>query len=434
MSAHSGCLTGAVADLLTQLRQGSAFAVGLYGERLHGMYDAYVRRDSFSRLRHRPGREDPYEIYERIRAEGPFIRTRLGNLASVDHAVCHQVLRSRRFGVQPEGVTPDDDFDLSFLERNPPDHTRLRRLAAPAFQPRRIAGFRAGIEKTVDRLLDDAERAGDFDLVPALASPLPIAVITELLGIPDADAQAFTRYGMVIGGALGGIRSLSHARALMAANRDLERIFEDLFELRHREPRQDLISELVSAEGDQLRPDEMVPLCSLLLIAGFETTVNLVGNAVNVLLDRPDVWRSLAEEPEVAVAVVQETLRFDPPVQRTYRIAFDDCELAGQPVRRGQFVHLLLGGANRDPAVFDRPQLFDPGRSDAGEHLAFGSGIHHCLGRPLAELEAAVAVARLAERMPGLTRRGPVRRRNATLIRGPVSLPVSLSRRPRTRP
>jgi cytochrome P450 len=415
-----------VASRTSQLRQAGGFALRLYGERARGEFDAYVRRDPFSRLRHRPGRDDPYPIYEQLRRRGPFVGTRLGNLASVDHAVCREVLRSRRFGVQPENAAvADDGFDLSFLDRNPPDHTRLRRLAAPAFSPRHVAGYRATIEKTVDQLLSSAPQ--EFDLVTQLAAPLPIAVITELLGIPDADAEAFSRYGRVIGSALGGVRSMAHVRALVAANADIRRVFEDLFELRRRDPRDDLISRLVAAEGDQITPAEMVPLCSLLLIAGFETTVNLVGNAVNALLDHPDQWRLLTDDPALAASAGNETLRFDPPVQRTVRISFDDAEVAGQRIRSGQYVHVLLGGANRDPAVFERPGTFDVTRGDTAEHLAFSSGIHHCLGRPLAELEATVALERLAEEMPRLRRAGAVRRRNATLIRGPVSLPLARS-------
>lgn len=413
-----------MASRTSQIRQAGGFALRLYGERVRGEFDAYVRRDPFTRLRLRPGRVDPYPIYEQIRQHGPFVTTRLGNLASVDHAVCREVLRSRRFGVQPENATVvDDGFDLSFLDRNPPDHTRLRRLAAAAFSPRQVAGYRVMIEKTVDQLL--ASAADEFDLVTQLAAPLPIAVITDLLGIPDADAEAFSRYGRVIGSALGGVHSLGHVRALMSANADIRRIFEDLFALRRLQPRDDLISRLVAAEGDQICPAEMVPLCSLLLIAGFETTVNLVGNAVNALLDHPDQWQRLRDDPGLAAGASNETLRFDPPVQRTVRISFDDTVLAGRPVRPGQFVHVLLGGANRDPAVFDLPGTFDIGRTDAAEHLAFSSGIHHCLGRPLAELEATVALERLAVTMPRLRRAGAVRRRNATLIRGPVSLPVA---------
>jgi len=413
-----------VANHLEQARRVTGLAVQLYGEQARGAYDAYVRRDPFTRLRHRPGRDDPYPVYERIRAAGPFIPTRMGNLASVDHAVCRGVLRSRRFGVQPEGETsPDEGFDLSFLDRNPPDHTRLRRLAAPAFSPRQVAGYRTTIEKTVDHLLESAP--SEFDLVTRLAAPLPITVISELLGIPDADEEAFSRYGRVLGSALGGVRSLRHVRALVAADADLTRIFEGLFELRRRDPRDDLISRLVVAEGDTLTAAEMVPLCTLLLIAGFETTVNLIGNAVNALLDHPDQWALVRDDPGLAAGAVTETLRWDPPVQRTVRISFDDTEIADHPVRAGQFVHVLLGGANRDPAVFRDPERFDIRRLDAGEHLAFSSGIHHCLGRPLAELEATIALERLAVAMPRLRRAGAVRRRNATLIRGPLSLPVA---------
>ncbi len=411
---------------MAQVRAVTRFAYGLYAEQVRGAYHAYVRRSPFARLRFAPGREDPYPIYEQIREQGPFVETPLGNLATVDHAVCSELLRSRRWGVQPEGEDPPPDFDLSFLDRNPPDHTRLRRLVAPAFSPRRIGELRVRVEKTVDGLLDEALDAGDFDLVSALAAPLPIAVICDLLGIPDADTAAFSRYGAAIGSALAGVRSLAHAREVMAANAAIERMFLDLFEARRREPVDDLVSELVAAEAaGSIATEELLPLCGLLLIAGFETTVNLVGNAVNALLDHPDQWAALVADPGRAGAAVQETLRWDPPVQRTIRVSFDDTEVAGTALARGRWVNVLLGGANRDPAVFADPATFDLARTDGAEHLAFSSGIHHCVGRPLAELEATVAVRRLAERLPGLRRAGAVRRRNATLIRGPLVLPVA---------
>ncbi|MBZ5741206.1 cytochrome P450 [Nocardioides mangrovi] len=413
-----------------QLRSAARFASGLYLGEARGAYDAYVRRNLFARLRYAPGRDDPYPIYEQIRAGGTFYTTAMGNLATADHAACKEILRSRRWGVQPEGEDPPPEFDLSFLDRNPPDHTRLRRIAAPAFSPRRIAELRTGVEKTVERLLDDAERTeattGRFDLVPTLAAPLPIAVICDLLGIPDADTATFSRYGAALGSALSGIRSLGHARAVMEADAAIERLFTDLFERRRREPADDLVSELVAAEdAEQVRPAEMVPLCSLLLVAGFETTVNLVGNAVNALLDHPEQWGALVDDPGLAGAAVQETLRWDGPVQRTTRVSFDDTEVGGTPVARGRWVNVLIGGADRDPAVFAHADRFDLTRTDGGDHLAFSSGIHHCVGRPLAELEATVAIRQLAERMPSLRRAGAVRRRNATVIRGPVALPVA---------
>src|SRR3954462_5486137 len=174
-----------MAGRAAQLRGAARFAVDLYPGQGPGPYHAYVRRHPFTRLRFAPGRDDPYPIYERIRARGPFIETPMGNLATVDHTIGKELLRSRRWGVQPEGEQPPVDFDLSFLDRNPPDHTRLRRLVAPAFSPRRMTDFRTAVEKTVRGLLDDVDRRDGFDLVPALASPLPIAVITDLLGIPD---------------------------------------------------------------------------------------------------------------------------------------------------------------------------------------------------------------------------------------------------------
>jgi cytochrome P450 len=408
-----------------QLRTAARFAGSLYGDRarvvVHG-----ARGDAFAQLRGRPGRVDPYAVYEGIRAQGGWVTTRMGNLASVDHAACSAVLRSRRFGVQPEAHVPgpEDEFDLSFLERNPPDHTRLRRLASGAFSPRRVTEYRRRVEKVVDGLLDDVGTGVDVDLVSAYAAPLPIAVITELLGIPDADAAAFTRYGSAIGGALGGIRSLRHARELARADAELDALFAALFERRRADPRDDLISDLVAVEGDQIRPEELRPMCGLLLIAGFETTVNLIGNAVHTLLDHPEEWERLVADPGRAAAVCQETLRFEPPVHRTARISFDDTEVGGQTVAREQFVHVLLGGANRDPSVFERPAVFDPDRPDAAEHLAFSSGIHHCLGRPLAELEATIALGRLAERAPRLRRAGRMRLRPSTIIRGPQVLPV----------
>ena len=198
-----------------QLRTAGRFARELYADRAAVVYHG-ARGDAFSQLRGRPGRLDPFPVYRRIRDAGGSVPTRAGNLATVDHAACSAVLRSRRFGVQAEGDAqdPEDEVDLSFLSMNPPRHTRLRRLAAGAFSPRRVAEYRDGLDRTIDRLLDDALAKGEFDLVSAYAAPLPITVITGLLGISDADTAEFTRYGAAVGGALGGIRSLRHAAEL----------------------------------------------------------------------------------------------------------------------------------------------------------------------------------------------------------------------------
>jgi P450-derived glycosyltransferase activator len=420
---------------LSGLSQAIAFGARLYRQRAGVAYAGYLRRDPMALLQLGPGRDNPYAIYDRIRESGPLVPTRLGNWVTPSHRVCGSVLRDRRFGVAPaDGAEAadggQDDLGLSFLQMNPPDHSRLRRLGQPAFSPAAVAAYRGQIEATVGDLLDRARADGEFDLVSALAAPLPIAVITGMLGIPDAGATEFSRYGTVIGSALDGIRSLRHAGQLQASDAALRRLFESLFELRRREPRDDIVSRLVAAEGEQIQPGEMLPMCILLLVAGFETTVNLIGNAVLALLGQPGQWQALCADPAtMAPLAVEETLRFDPPVQRTGRIALESLELDGQAVHRGQFVVTLIGAAGRDPEAYDHPDAFDIRRAGAADHLAFSGGIHYCLGAPLARLEATMALQLLAERMPGLRLAGAVRRRNATTVRGPIRLPVAAGAR-----
>jgi hypothetical protein len=414
---------------MSDLGQVMGFAARLYRERAGVVSAGYLRRDSVALLHLRPGRANPYAIYNRIRAGGPLSPTRHGNWVSPSHGVCQSILRDRRFGVQPAiapgNAAPPEASGLSFLGMNPPDHTRLRRLAAPAFSPKAVAAYQARIERTVGDLLDRAGADGDFDLVSAFAAPLPIAVITDLLGIPDANAAEFSRYGAVIGGALDGIKSLRHARELQANDAALTRLFERIFELRRREPQDDIVSQLIAAQGEQIEPQEIRPLCVLLLVAGFETTVNLIGNGVLALLDHPEQWQALCADPAgMAPRAVEEVLRFDSPVQRTERVALQPVEIEGTAIARDQWVTTLIGAANRDPEVFAHPDTFDIGRANAASHLAFSSGIHYCLGQPLARLEATIAFRMLAERLPGLSRAGAARRRNATVIRGPLRLPV----------
>ncbi len=395
---------------MAKLGPAVAFATTLYRMRAGLATAGYLKRDPMALLSLRPGRQNPYAIYDRMRAIGPVLPTRLGNWSTTSHRVCNAVLRDRRFGVRPteaDGVEPaGDQFDLSFLSMNPPDHTRLRRLAQPAFSPKAVAGYRERIERRVGELLDRAAAQGEFDLVSAFAAPVPIAVITDLLGVPDA--------------------ALRHAARLRAGDAELRRLFGDLFALRRREPADDVVSQLVAAEGHQIKPGEMVPLCTLLLVAGFETTVNLIGNGVAALLDPPDQWEALRADPAgLAPKVVEEVLRYDPPVQRTSRIALQPMELEGKPVHKGQLVVTLIGGANRDPEAYERPAVFDPHREGGPDHLAFSSGIHYCVGQPLASIEATIAFQLLAERMPRLRRVGPIRRRNANTIRGPIHFPVA---------
>jgi cytochrome P450 len=382
-----------------------------------------------AQLHLRRGHQDPYPFYRQIAARGPLSRTPLKNYQSASHRVVNEVLRDRRFGVEdPANTAAGVAHGLSFLEMDPPDHTRLRRFAAPSFSPRNVAGFGPRIASVLDGLLERVPTGEPFDLVTAVAAPMPIAVITDLLGIPDVNAEEFARYGSTIGSALSGVQSIGHARRLVAAERELRRIFGEVFALKRREPGDDVISRLVAADGDTVHPDELVPLCKLLLIAGFETTVNLIGNTVLALLEHPDQWRLLVDEPGLAARAVEECLRYDAPVQRTVRIAQADVEIGSTTVRAGELVVLLIGGANRDPEVFAEPDRFDIRRESTVDHLAFSAGIHYCLGAPLAKLEATIAVRTLAERFPELSRSGVLRRRSGSVIRGLQTFPVAAGR------
>jgi cytochrome P450 len=409
-------------------RQQVAFIKELYGTRLRIAYHGHIRRNPAARLHLDQGRQDPYPIYEQIRRRGVLVPTPLGHHVTVSHAACNDVLRSRNFGV---GQTEGRDNQLSLLDLDPPDHTRLRRLVAPDFTSRRIPAFAPRVQAVLDDLINKLPRDEPFDLVSAFAAPLPIAVITDLLGIPDANAEEFAMHGARFGSALGGIQSLSHARELMATRARLAEIFTEIFALRREEPRDDLIGRIVAANqtsAEAVRPEEMVPLCTLLLIAGFETTVNLIGNTVLALLSHPDQWRLFTEQPDLADKVVEEGLRYDPPVQRTGRMAMVDTEVLGRPVARGEFVMTVLGGANRDPAVFTDPDRFDITRPNAGDHLSFSGGIHYCVGAPLARLEASMALRTIATEFPELRPAGKRVRRAGSLIRGMQHFPVSVPR------
>lgn len=421
--------------IVRDIRAAAAFGEELYRSKLSTAYQARVRHDPVARLRTREGRTNPYAVYAELRPRGPLVPTRLGNLATVDHALARSVLTSRTCGVRPlHGPSPtSESFDLSFLDRNEPDHGRLRRVAAPAFSPRMVRGYRSRIEELVDDLMVRLATGEPVDFVSAFGAPLPIGVITRMFGIDQnagIDTTAFARYGAALGGSLDGIHSLRHARELMQAAEALGTMFERLLEVRAADPRDDLTSVLVAERGDQVRPDELLSMCILLLVAGFETTVNLLGNALLALQDHPEQWRLLTEQPELAGQAVEETLRWNPPVQRTERISFQDQEIAGSHVRKDQWILLLLGGTGRDPQVFPDPDRFDITRSHGAEHLAFSSGIHYCLGAPLARLEATIALEQLARRLPGIRRAGPVTMRRTTLIRGPLHLPVSAPRAP----
>ncbi|KND33233.1 cytochrome P450 [Streptomyces acidiscabies] len=377
--------------------------------------------------------DDPYPLYEQIRARGPLYRSGLGLHAVTSHDLCTRVLRDPAFArrnEEPERMTPPGEQgpsgDTNFLQEELSDHMRWRRLVAPAFRPRKIGEYRRRTEEVAHRLLDEALAKDEFDLVTDFASPLPITVISELLGLADVDVELFAHYGLITGKAIDGIRSNRQAREFRTAVRELDELFAALVRKRRAEPGDDLVSELLKPEGDQALPErEIVGTCQLLLTAGFETTTNLVSNAALRLMADPVQWEKLVADPALAPAVAEESLRYDPPVQYSIRVAREEFEAAGRTLPPDTVLMLVLGGANRDPDVFTDPHRFDITRPDATSHLAFLSGAHYCVGAPLARMEADVALKVLAERAPGLRPAGrPVRRPTAAL-RGLLHLPAA---------
>lgn len=414
----------------TKALQAAKFLSGMYRERARILYWAHVRGDLFSRLILPNHHTDPYQIYEEMRARGPLVPTRLGNYTTTSHRVCNEVLRSRRFGVRPEDGSEDlanqAGLDLSLLELNPPDHTRIRRLAAPAFTPRRMAGYVGLVDQAIQGLLDQCEREGEFDLMTSFASPLPIAVVTHLLGLPN-DPERLRRLGSTIARALDGIWSLGQARTLAAADAELRTTFAELLDRRRADPRNDLVSALVAEQGRDITPAELSALVRLILIAGFETTVNAIGNGMHWLLADREQWDLLVKDPGRAPAVVEEVLRFDPPVQQTARVANQPTEVGEVLIVKNQWVITLLAAANRDPEVYPDPNRFDITRESPVEHLAFSGGIHYCLGSPLARLELTQAFCALAERFPRIRQTAPITMRPGTTLRGPLRFPVAVS-------
>lgn len=414
--------------VMEELRLGASLAKELYRDKAKQQIDARLRGQPLSRVGLYPWHANPYAMYDEVRAKGPISPGRFdGYWVSATHDVCKTALKSRQFGTmaREQPGRSSGEFNLSMLEMNPPDHTRLRRVAAPAFTPRRMAAYETSIEKTVHRLIDDASTKDSFDLQHSLSAPLPITVISDLLGVPDADADTFERYGTALGSALDGIKSLRHAHQAFTAKLALEDMFARLLKERAADPREDLLSVLASAETDTIKTEEILPLCQLLLVAGFETTVNLIGNAMHQLMLHPDQWRLLVDDPSLAAGVVEETLRYDPPIQFTSRVALEDTEIRGHHFDKGNWLVTVLGGANRDPEAFADPNRFDITRTDNSDHLAFSSGIHYCIGAPLARLEAEVALRVLAERLPRLRLAGKVPMRRSLVIRGVRRLPLT---------
>jgi cytochrome P450 len=390
-----------------------------------------------------PGhRADPYPIYRQLRERGPLQLPDSNLMVFSSFADCDEVLRHPsscsdrlKSTVAQQAIAAGQEArpfgTPGFLFLDPPDHTRLRKLVSKAFSPKVVRALETDITALVDALLDAVATAGRFEVIADLAYPLPVAVICRLLGVPIEDEPKFSWASALLAQGLDPFIAFTGQpqgfEERMEAGLWLRGYLRDLLWQRRADPGEDLMSGLIAVEeaGDQLTEDEIVATCNLLLVAGHETTVNLIANAVLAMLRHPEHWAALGRDPSRAPAIVEETLRYDPPVQLVGRIAGEDMSIGGVDIPRGETMMLLLAAAHRDPAVTERPDEFDPTRA-AIRHLAFGLGPHFCLGAPLARLEANVALSAVTKRFPNARlETEPAYKPNVTL-RGVADLVVAV--------
>ena len=383
---------------------------------------------------------DPYPLLRQLRETSPVHKTGFSDfwiLTRFDD--CRAALRDQRLGSPEPGEEapslltssrqrrPDGPRSLLFL--NPPDHTRIRSLVSRAFTPRRVEHLRPAVDAMTRELLDPVAEAGECDLIDALAFPLPANVISELIGVPVADRDWLRPLVSDLAATLEPNRQPGEAARAEAASAKMNEYLDDLIDRRRAEPADDLLSGLIAASDgeDRLTQREVAVTVSLIYAAGFETTMNLIGNMVHTLMRHPDQLARLRADRSLVPSAVDEVLRFEPPVQIDGRYVRADVEIGGHAIPRGHGVLTLLGAANRDPAAVDNPDRFDVARAEV-PMLSFGSGIHYCLGAALARLEGQVVLQALLDRFgtwTPLDTHPPWKQR--LTLRGLAHLPVAFS-------
>ena len=383
------------------------------------------------------GQPGPYEGYRRLRERAARLRTSAGLVVLSGYGDCEAALRNRELGKVDESVgfqlagVPEElqrralrRFRRTMLFRNPPDHTRLRRLVSSVFTARHVEALRPAVVHRIDELLDGFTGRDVVDVISDLALPLPVSVIGDLLGIPDIDRAAAAPWVRDLVAPLEPSADLAAVQAAVDAEDHLAEYFADLLAHKRRRPGDDLLSRLATARGDdQLGDDEWVGTAFLLFGPGFGSNTNLVGTGLAAVLGAPDQRDLLRDRPDLAGPAVEELLRFDAPVQTDGRTALADTTVGDLDVADGQVVLLLLGAGNRDPAVFTDPHVLDITRSQATS-LSFGGGLHFCLGAPLARMEAEEQVPRLLARFPRLESASPSTWRTGLSFRGQSHLPL----------
>ncbi|MDA2992320.1 MAG: cytochrome P450 [Actinomycetota bacterium] len=389
-------------------------------------------------------RADPMPFYDELRQQGPVVRARVSYL-TVDHAVAHELLRSDDFRVISMGASLPAPLRRlerrtrtgalhpllppSLLAVEPPEHTRYRKTVASVFTSRRVDSLRDLVEDTAATLLDGlADQQGVVDIVERYCAQLPVTIISEVLGVPAADRPRILQFGELAAPSLDfGLSWPEYQRVQQGLEGFSQWLGTHLQQLRDH-PGEDLLSQLIetSQDGIRLNETELRAIAGLVLAAGFETTVNLLGNGITLLLNHPDQLADLQADPALWPNAVEEILRFDSPVQLTARVARTHTTVAGTSINAGEVVVIFLAAANRDPAVFDDPHRFDIRRSNAGRHLAFSGGRHFCLGAALARAEGEAGLRRFFTHYPDAQLAGAGCRRDTRVLRGWAELPVRL--------
>ncbi|MFH8409140.1 cytochrome P450 [Streptomyces sp. NPDC018019] len=388
---------------------------------------------------------DPYPAYAELRARGRVHWFEpSGQWLVPHHADVSALLRDRRLGRTYRHRFTDEEFgrsapppehepfhvlnDNGMLDLEAPAHTRIRRLVSKAFTARTVERLRPYVEALADRLVEDLVAEGGGDLAARVAEPLPVAVIAEMLGIPEGDRPLLRPWSAAICGMYELNPTEETARRAVAASREFSGYLKELIAARRRSPGDDLVSGLIAAYdgGESLSEQELISTCVLLLNAGHEATVNATVNGWYALFRHPAQLAALRADPAALLpTAVEELLRYDTPLQLFERWVLDDIEIGGTVVPRGSEVALLFGSANHDPAAFDRPERLDLARKD-NPHLSFSAGIHYCIGAPLARIELAASLAALLRRAPGLRLAATPERRPNFVIRGLRGLPVAV--------
>lgn len=393
---------------------------------------------------------DPVPFYDELRPLGPLVKSRVSYLA-VGHVLAHELLRSEDFRVLMLGSNlpkpirwleqrARDEvlhplFPPSLLAVEPPDHTRYRKAVSAVFTSRAVAAMRDRVEQTaiglLDQLAQDAGQTGIVDIVDRYCSQLPVAIISDILGVPEPDRGRVLEFGEAAAPSLDAGLTWRQYCKVQDGLAGFNVWLADHLERLRRNPGGNLMSQLMQAAESgsaetYLDQNEICAIAGLVLAAGFETTVNLLGNGIRMLLDAPKNLDTLRQRPELWPNAVEEILRLESPVQLTARLAANDVEVAGTQITRGEMVLVYLAAANRDPAVFPNPHHFDIERPNAGKHLAFSGGRHFCLGAALARTEGEVGLRAFFERFPEVRPAGTGIRRDTRVLRGWSTLPVTL--------